>query len=279
MALREPLDPVESRIFGTLVEKSLTTPESYPLSINSLVNGCNQKSNRHPVSDLTETTINEALLRLRLHHLAREVHSAGARVVKYDHDGGAVLDVDKPSLAVLAELLLRGPQQPGELRGRASRMAEIKSLDELERLLADLAGRGMVLRLPPEPGSRAARWCQRLSPGLHGESKGAPAAVSNAPAAAATTGPVHRVEVSGVRPGATSSGESLGVGTSGGGAGHAPTAPAPTATPSAGFGSAVAPGAVPSAAPSAAPSAEVVARLAALERRVAALEARLDASA
>jgi hypothetical protein len=163
MTLREPLDAVESRIFGVLVEKSLTTPESYPLSLNALVNGCNQKSNRDPVTSFDERTVSEAILRLRLHRLVLEMNTAGSRVTKFDHDGCARLEVDKPSLAVLAELLLRGPQQPGELRGRASRMAPIESLPALEALLADLAGRGMVERLSPAPGSRAARWQQLLT--------------------------------------------------------------------------------------------------------------------
>jgi len=163
MTLREPLDAVESRIFGVLVEKSMTTPESYPLSLNALVNGCNQKSNRDPVSHYDERSVSEALLRLRLHHLVHEMNSAGSRVVKYNHDGGNVLEINAARLAVMAELLLRGPQQPGALRGRASRMAEIATMPDLEAILADLAGRGLVECMQREPGSRAPRWRQLLT--------------------------------------------------------------------------------------------------------------------
>ena len=260
MALREPLDAIESRIFGTLVEKSLTTPESYPLSMNALVNGCNQKSNRDPVSDYDARSIGEAMLRLRLHHLVRERHSSGARVVKYEHDGGTVLEVDTPALAVLAELLLRGPQQPGELRGRASRMAPIHTLDALETILADLAARRMVERLPPSPGSRAPRWRQLLAPSLHG---GGPAGTHSAPAASpAHAAPPHAA------PGAPH-----------GDAAHATPAHsgAPGVTAPAGAastGSIDAPVGSPGVAQASA-SADLAARLAALERRVAQLERRL----
>ena len=194
MTLHEPLDPVEARIFGALVEKSLTTPESYPLSMNSLVAACNQKSNRHPVTDYDERSVNEALMRLRLHRLVLEVRGGGSRVVKYDHDGRARIEVDEASLAILAELLLRGPQQPGELRGRASRMSAIPSLHDLEALLADMAGRNLVERLPPEPGSRAPRWRQLIAPRLHG---GAPAGSppTAAPATSAPAGPVSSVSI------------------------------------------------------------------------------------
>jgi uncharacterized protein YceH (UPF0502 family) len=157
MALTEKLDAVETRILGVLVEKQLTTPESYPLSLNALLNGCNQKSNRDPVVTFTEQTVSEALLRLRLHRAVREVHSAGARVEKYEHLAGEVLELETPALAVITELMLRGPQTAGQLRGRVQRMSPINSLPELEALIKPLEGRGMIGRFAPAAGSRAGR--------------------------------------------------------------------------------------------------------------------------
>lgn len=169
MALHEPLDKVEARLFGVLVEKQLTTPDGYPLSMNALVSGANQKSNRDPQMSLDEQTVREALTRLRLHGLVREIHEAGARVVKHAHEGEAVLEVDTKALAVLAELLMRGPQTAGELRQRANRMAALPDQDELRRVLDPLMQRGMVVELPPAAGSRARRYGQTIAPGIHGE--------------------------------------------------------------------------------------------------------------
>lgn len=244
----EPLDAVEARIFGTLVEKELTTPEGYPLSLNALQNGCNQKSNREPVSNLDEQSIREALLRLRLHRLVREVTQAGARVVKYAHDGAATLALQPPALAIVAELLLRGPQMPGELRTRASRMAPMDTQADLDALLATLGQRGFVERLAPEPGSRAPRWRQTLAPGLHGAG---PAAGAGTPAAA---------------------GPATGAGPAVRGIGQTPAAPTPVAQTS---GAAPLPAAAASLAPrggDAPQIAEILRRVADLERRVAGLE-------
>ncbi len=157
MSLSEPLDPIEARIIGVLIEKAFTTPEGYPLSINALVNGCNQKSNRFPVEFYTEQTVNEALLRLRLHRIVNEMHTAGARVVKYAHTAKEVLEVDDQELGILAELMLRGPQTHGELRGRIKRMAPVASLPELGVILGRLQARGLVEAVAPVAGSRAGR--------------------------------------------------------------------------------------------------------------------------
>ncbi len=159
----------EARVLGVLVEKALTTPAQYPLSVNAVVTGSNQRSNREPVMQLSEESAYDALDALRAKGLAREVDMSGSRVTKYRHVARETLGVETPGLVVLVELLLRGPQTPGELRGRASRMQSLDSVDEVERLLQELASRepAMVQRLEREPGARAARWVQLVSPGLH----------------------------------------------------------------------------------------------------------------
>lgn len=188
MGTIQPLQKTEARVLGVLIEKSMTTPESYPISLNALVNGCNQKSNRDPVMHLDEQSVGEAVRDLRMNRLAVEVSSRSARVVKFSHKAGERLEVDEPSVAILAELLLRGPQTPGELRGRVSRMSAIASLGELDGLLNGLIGRQMVVQLSPLPGSRAVRFMQLIAPELHdpGSAPSGPA-----PAAAAQAAPAH----------------------------------------------------------------------------------------
>jgi uncharacterized protein YceH (UPF0502 family) len=161
------LDPFESRVFGVLVEKALTTPDQYPLTLNSTLLGANQKSNRDPILTLEEYQVEGALDRLIQKYLARRVFPGNSRVEKYCHNGKDGLGLDAPSLAIVAELLMRGPQTAGELRGRAGRMASIESLDQLAQLLAPLIEHGMVRSLPPAPGSRAERYAQLLCPDLH----------------------------------------------------------------------------------------------------------------
>jgi uncharacterized protein YceH (UPF0502 family) len=161
------LDPYEARLFGVLIEKALTTPEQYPLSINAAMSGANQKSNRDPVLSLDEEQVAMALERLVQKYLARKVFPANSRVEKYCHNGKDGLGLDTPGLAILAELLMRGPQTAGEMRGRASRMQPIESLDRLTEILDPLIERGLVKRIPPAPGSRTERYVQLLSPDLH----------------------------------------------------------------------------------------------------------------
>jgi hypothetical protein len=167
MTLDIRLDPKEARVFGVLVEKALTTPEQYPLTVNSATNGANQKSNRDPVLSLSEDEVASALERLEQKYMARKVFPMNSRVEKFCHNGKDALNLDAAGLAVVAELLMRGPQTPGDLRGRANRMAPIESLDQLASILATLIERGYVQHLPPLPGSRAERYVQLLSPGLH----------------------------------------------------------------------------------------------------------------
>lgn len=188
MSEKIELDAQEARVLGVLIEKSLTTPDQYPLTINSATLGANQKSNRHPVVTFSESEVESTLRRLVLHHLAGGVKPAGSRVEKFRHNAEEVLGVDRDGVAVLAELLLRGPQTAGELRSRASRMAKLESLDLLSRVLSRLIEHEYVERLPPASGSRAERYVQLLSPGLHeyeaGAAPSAPAASAAAPALA-----------------------------------------------------------------------------------------------
>jgi uncharacterized protein YceH (UPF0502 family) len=161
------LDAYEARLFGVLVEKALTTPEQYPLTVNAALNGANQKSNRDPVLALEEDQVAMALERLVQKYLARKVFPGNSRVEKYCHNGKDGLGLEPAELAIIAELLVRGPQTAGELRTRASRMRLIESLDQLTSILEPLIERGFVQRLAPAPGSRAERYAQLLSPGLH----------------------------------------------------------------------------------------------------------------
>jgi uncharacterized protein YceH (UPF0502 family) len=161
------LDAIEARVLGVLIEKDLTTPDQYPLSLNGATLGCNQKSNRDPVLELLEGEVNAALGKLIVKGLAGSVHPMGGRVEKFRHNTEAVLKVTTPQAAALAELLMRGPQQPGELRARVSRMSPLDTQQALMVVLKPLMERGMVVRLDPTPGSRAERYAQTLSPTSH----------------------------------------------------------------------------------------------------------------
>lgn len=144
------LERVDRRVIGVLVEKAKTTPESYPLSLNALVNGCNQKSNRFPQMQLDEGDVDESLDRLRALGASAVIQGDG-RVDKYRHLMYEWLDVDKFELAVMTELLLRGAQTLGELRGRAARMEPIKGVSELRPIVESLRQKGLLLLLTP-PG-------------------------------------------------------------------------------------------------------------------------------
>lgn len=160
---RQELDADEARLLGVLIEKELGTPDQYPLSLNALAAGCNQRSNRDPVLSLGESQVRAALDRLRLVQLVGGVQQSGSRIERYRHNAREALRLEPPELAVLAELLLRGAQAPGELRARVSRMVPLETLEELERSLELLMGRGLVARLAPAPGSRAPRYDQLLA--------------------------------------------------------------------------------------------------------------------
>ena len=182
------LNEHEARVLGVLIEKELTTPDQYPLSLNALGNGCNQKSNRDPVVDFLEAELVVALQGLTMKGLAGRVSGAGSRVEKYRHNARERLKLSALETAVLAELLMRGPQAPGELRSRVNRMSKVSGLEELRAPLAALQEKGLVARLAPGHGSRAERFVQRLAPGLHPErsgglsGEGAPASSPRSPA-------------------------------------------------------------------------------------------------
>jgi len=185
--LPERLNALEARVLGCLIEKELSTPEYYPLSLNALVNACNQKNNRDPVMLLSARDVEVTLDSMRQRRLAGLFAGADARVPKFKHTLDLVLPMEVPDRAVLAELLLRGPQTGGELRGRCERMATFGGVDQVEEVLARLAARpaGAVVRhLPRQPGQKEARWAQVLT----GEPS--PAAETSSPAAAgaASTG-------------------------------------------------------------------------------------------
>lgn len=167
MPLEHQLEPLEARVLGVLIEKELTTPDQYPLSLNSTTLGVNQKNNRDPVMDLMEGDVNVAIQKLIRRGFIGSVHPAGGRVEKFRHNAAALLKLESPQLAVLAELMMRGPQQPGELRGRVARMTSCETLERLAEILRPMLEGGLVVRVDPLPGSRAERYAQRLAPDAH----------------------------------------------------------------------------------------------------------------
>src|SRR5688500_8228945 len=164
MADLRPLDPVERRILGALVEKELSTPDGYPLSVNALLAACNQSSNRDPVMALGADEVLRALEALM--GLLLVWRERGARTLRWKHLVDEKLRLDRPGKAVLAELLLRGPQPPGELRGRSGRMHAMGGLGEVEAVLTELAARRLVEELPRQPGQKERRWRELLGAGL-----------------------------------------------------------------------------------------------------------------
>jgi len=158
------LTETEVRVLGSLIEKDITTPEYYPLSLNALVNACNQKSNRDPVMQLHEDAIRDALGGLQERRLAGPAGGADSRVPKYEHRLQEVFNFTRPEIAVLCVLLLRGPQTPGELRGRAERMHRFEALDDVQSALQKLIQRdpALVKVLPRQPGTKESRWAHLL---------------------------------------------------------------------------------------------------------------------
>jgi len=159
------LNHVEARILGALIEKDITTPDYYPLSLNALINACNQKSNRDPVMNLGEEAVRDALLVLNEKGLAGPVSSADSRVPKYEHRLQEAFNLPRAETAVLCVLLLRGPQTPGELRGRTERMHHFEELSDVLSALQRLIQRepGLVKMLPRQPGTKETRYVHLLS--------------------------------------------------------------------------------------------------------------------
>jgi uncharacterized protein len=174
------LNPVEARILGSLIEKDLTTPEYYPLSLNALLNACNQKSSREPVVNFDESTLEQGCESLRAKGLVL-VHT-GSRATKYSHRLSERMNLGRRELPLLCVLLLRAPQTLGELRTRTERMREFSDLDEVERALLHLADRedgAMTKRLPPQPGMKEQRWAHLLCGEPSADAVLAPTAISD----------------------------------------------------------------------------------------------------
>lgn len=155
------LDAAEARVLGALMEKEVATPDYYPLSLNALVNACNQKSNREPVVSYDEDTVETALEGLRAKGLAMRI-SGESRVPKHGQRFTEKFNLGRREAAIICVLLLRGPQTPGELRGRTDRLYQFDDLESVENTLAHLAEREFVRKLPRQSGSREARWAHLL---------------------------------------------------------------------------------------------------------------------
>jgi uncharacterized protein YceH (UPF0502 family) len=180
MRLVRELDPIEIRVLGSLAEKQMSTPEAYPLTVNSLVLACNQKSNREPVLDLTEEDVRAALERLRELVLVWRVE--GARSERWEHNLDARWELDRARKAILTLLFLRGAQTPGELRGRSDRLHTFGSLEDVEGVLAAMAKESepLVFELPRRPGQKETRWSHLAGSAPPGTAHEAPPVASDA---------------------------------------------------------------------------------------------------
>jgi uncharacterized protein len=154
------LNQTEVRVLGSLIEKDITTPDYYPLSLNALVNACNQKNNRDPIMTLDENFVRNALSSLQEKRLAGPAGGADSRVTKYEHRLQEVFNFDRREIAVICVLLLRGPQTPGELRGRSERMYRFETLDDVQSTIQRLSDRQppLVRVLPRQPGTKESRY-------------------------------------------------------------------------------------------------------------------------
>jgi hypothetical protein len=179
-----PLSLLESRVLGVLVEKEKTVPDTYPLSLNALTLGCNQKNNRDPVLHASEAEVLAAIDDLK--SASWVIESSGARVTRYSHNVGRVLRVPDQSVALLAALMLRGPQTPAELRAATERLHRFADVSSVEGFLDELAQRAegnggpLVVHLPRRPGEREARWAHLLCGPVQTESIAAPARTASA---------------------------------------------------------------------------------------------------
>ena len=258
------LTEVEQRVLGCLIEKRWTTPEQYPLSLNALRLACNQATNRDPVTRYDEDAVFAAAQRLTKYGLARLASGHTSRATKFRHLAEEGLGLDREQLAVLAVLLLRGPQTPGELKLRSERMASLASLADVERILDELGQRGYAQRLGRRPGQKEDRFRQLLGGADDATGNGAGAPASRAPAGdpAPPADPAPAADPAPTPDPAPA-------------AAPAPTpAPAPAPAPAAISAPVAVP--APAAIPSQAPVAQLEARVASLEADVAALRAQLS---
>jgi uncharacterized protein YceH (UPF0502 family) len=159
------LTEIETRVLGSLIEKDITTPDYYPMSLNALVNACNQKNNRDPVMTLDEGAVRDALATLQEKRMAGPASGADSRVTKYEHRLQEAFNFDRREIAVICVLLLRGPQTPGELRSRTDRMYHFEALEDVVSTLDRLAHRepSLVAMLPRQPGTKESRYMHLFS--------------------------------------------------------------------------------------------------------------------
>ena len=182
-----PPDAAELRVLGALIEKRRTTPDAYPLSVNSLRLACNQATNRDPVADYDEHTILDALERLGRRGWTRLASGAGSRARKYRHMFDEALNLADPEIALLCVLMLRGPQTPGELKQRTDRLHPFPDLAAVEETLDRLIDRELAARLPRRPGQKEQRYVQLLDGGDSGDEAPGQSAVASAVQSLATT--------------------------------------------------------------------------------------------
>ncbi len=188
------LTEIETRVLGSLIEKDITTPDYYPMSLNALVNACNQKNNRDPVMTLDESAVREALATLQEKRMAGPASGADSRVTKFEHRLQEVFNFDRREIAIVCVLLLRGPQTPGELRGRTDRMYHFDALEDVVSTLDRLAQRQPPLAaiLPRQPGTKESRYMHLFS----GEAPEQPVvARAYAPAISSASGSDDRVSL------------------------------------------------------------------------------------
>ncbi len=176
------LTEIEARVLGSLIEKDITTPDYYPLSLNALLNACNQKNNREPVMSLDENSVRDALSTLQEKRLAGPASGADSRVTKYEHRLQEAYNFDRREIAIICVLLLRGPQTPGELRSRTDRMYHFDALEDVVSTLDRLAHRDSPLAtaLPRQPGTKETRYMHLFS----GEAPAAVMSVERTPPSA-----------------------------------------------------------------------------------------------
>jgi uncharacterized protein len=193
------LTAAQARVLGALIEKEVTTPDYYPLSMNALVNACNQRSNREPVMDLNEDAVRDALAGLQDHRLAGPAQGADSRVSKYEHRLGEAFNFSRAETALLCVLLLRGPQTPGELRGRTERMHRFEEIGDVLGGLQKLMERepALVAVLARQPGTKESRYAHLLSGEVAAatvQQSSTASAAANAPAGAADDDRVAQLE-------------------------------------------------------------------------------------
>jgi uncharacterized protein YceH (UPF0502 family) len=172
------LNEYEVRVVATLVEKQITTPDYYPMTLNALINACNQKNNRYPVTTYDEETVTRALSSLREKKLAFVFHGSEARVAKYGHVFPKAYDMTPQEVAIMCVLMLRGPQTPGEIRSRSANLYNFESLHEVETAMEGLLSREdprLIVRLPRSAGMKESRYAHLLSGDVESEQLEAPA--------------------------------------------------------------------------------------------------------